>query len=102
MLLSGGNQQKVVISKWLAEQCDILIFDEPTVGIDVGTKQEIYKIMSELTAQGISIIVVSSYLPEVIGLADNIIVMYEGRMTGSIPKEEVTEAKLMTYASGMQ
>ena len=100
--LSGGNQQKVVISKWLAEQCDILIFDEPTVGIDVGTKQEIYKIMSELTAQGISIIVVSSYLPEVIGLADNIIVMYEGRMTGSIPKEEVTEAKLMTYASGMQ
>ena len=99
--LSGGNQQKVVISKWLAEQCEILIFDEPTVGIDVGTKQEIYRIMSELTAHGISIIVVSSYLPEVIGLSDQIVVMYEGKMTGTLSKDEASEAILMKYASGM-
>lgn len=99
--LSGGNQQKVVISKWLAENCDILIFDEPTVGIDVGTKQEIYKIMSELTQAGISIIVVSSYLPEVIGLSDQIVVMYEGSMTGNMQKKEASETILMRYASGV-
>ncbi len=99
--LSGGNQQKVVIGKWLAVDCDILIFDEPTVGIDVGTKQEIYKIMSELTKKGISIIVVSSYLPEVIGLSDQVVVMYEGKMTGNILKAEASEAVLMKHASGI-
>lgn len=82
--LSGGNQQKVVLAKWLARDCEVLIFDEPTRGIDVGAKYEIYCLMNELAAKGKVIIMVSSELPEVLGMADRILVMHEGRITGEI------------------
>ncbi|MEO2028443.1 MAG: sugar ABC transporter ATP-binding protein [Fuerstiella sp.] len=82
--LSGGNQQKVVLAKWLQLNAEVLIFDEPTRGIDVGAKHEIYQLMNELTAQGKSIIMISSELPEVIGMSDRILVMHEGRITGEI------------------
>ena len=82
--LSGGNQQKVVLAKWLERQCEVLIFDEPTRGIDVGAKYEIYLLMNELAAQGKAIIMISSELPEVLGMADRILVMHEGRITGEI------------------
>ena len=82
--LSGGNQQKLVLAKWLARQCDILIFDEPTRGVDVGAKFEIYSLMRDLVAQGISILMISSEMPEVLGLADRVLVMHDGRITGTI------------------
>lgn len=82
--LSGGNQQKVVLAKWLARQCDILLFDEPTRGVDVGAKFEIYSLMRSLVAQGVSILMISSEMPEVLGLADRILVMHDGRITGEI------------------
>jgi ribose transport system ATP-binding protein len=84
-LLSGGNQQKVVIAKWLLRDCDILIFDEPTRGIDVGAKSEIYKLLQTLAEQGRAIIVISSELPEVLRLSHRIAVMCEGRLTGILP-----------------
>ena len=84
-LLSGGNQQKVVIAKWLLRDCDVLIFDEPTRGIDVGAKAEIYRLLNELAAQGKAIIVISSELPEVLRLSHRIAVMCEGRLTGILP-----------------
>ena len=87
--LSGGNQQKVVIAKLLCCDPDVLIFDEPTVGVDVGAKEEIYKIMEGLTAQGKSIILISSYLPEVMGLSDRLIVMAQGKITGEFAGEEL-------------
>ena len=87
--LSGGNQQKVVIGKLLCFEPDVLIFDEPTVGVDVGAKQEIYKIIEKLTAQGKGIILISSYLPEVMGLADRLIIMARGHITGSFNHEEI-------------
>jgi ABC-type sugar transport system ATPase subunit len=82
--LSGGNQQKIVLAKWLERHCDVLIFDEPTRGIDVGTKYEIYLLINQLTAQGKAIIMISSELPEVLGMADRILVMHEGRISGEI------------------
>jgi ABC-type sugar transport system ATPase subunit len=82
--LSGGNQQKVVLAKWLQVNAKVLIFDEPTRGIDVGAKHEIYQLMNDLTAQGKSIIMISSELPEVLGMSDRILVMHEGRITGEI------------------
>lgn len=91
--LSGGNQQKVVIAKLLCRNPEILIFDEPTVGVDVGAKEEIYKIMESLTAQGRSIILISSYLPEVMGLADRLIVMAQGRITAQFSKDEIENLK---------
>lgn len=99
--LSGGNQQKVVISKWLAQESDIFIFDEPTVGIDVGAKQEIYKIFEQLLSQGKSIIVISSYLPEVMGLSNRILVMYEGKQMGILNKSEFDDEKILRLASGI-
>jgi len=84
-LLSGGNQQKVVIAKWLLRDCDILIFDEPTRGIDVGAKSEIYKLLNALAAEGKAIIVISSELPEILRLSHRIAVMCEGRLTGILP-----------------
>jgi len=84
-LLSGGNQQKVVIAKWLLRDCDILIFDEPTRGIDVGAKSEIYRLLNELAGQGKAIIVISSELPEILRLSHRIAVMCEGRLTGVLP-----------------
>jgi ribose transport system ATP-binding protein len=84
-LLSGGNQQKVVIAKWLLRDCDVLIFDEPTRGIDIGAKSEIYALLEDLAAQGRAIIVISSELPEVMRLSHRIAVMCEGRLTGILP-----------------
>lgn len=100
--LSGGNQQKVVIAKLLCRQPDILIFDEPTVGVDVGAKQEIYKLMESLTAQGRGIILISSYLPEVMGLADRLIVMSQGKITAEFDQESLkalTEEDVLKKAS---
>ncbi|AOT69592.1 sugar ABC transporter ATP-binding protein [Geosporobacter ferrireducens] len=99
--LSGGNQQKVVISKWLAQESDIFIFDEPTVGIDVGAKQEIYKIFEQLLSQGKSIIIISSYLPEVMGLSNRILVMYEGKQMGILEKSEFDDEEILRLASGI-
>lgn len=97
--LSGGNQQKVVIAKWLARDCDILIFDEPTRGIDVGAKSEIYHLMNELTAQGKSIIMISSEMTEILRMSDRIIVMCEGRKTGEISIEEASQESIMHAAT---
>src|SRR5580704_16042300 len=99
--LSGGNQQKVVVAKWLSRQSDIFIFDEPTVGVDVGAKVEIYKLIEALLAKGNAIILVSSYLPEVMGLADRIIVVYEGNVTGTLQQSEFEEEKILRLASGI-
>ena len=97
--LSGGNQQKVVIAKWLIRNCDILIFDEPTRGIDVGAKSEIYTLMNELTREGKSIIMISSELPEILRMSDRIIVMCEGRLTGEIPIEKASQEAIMEYGT---
>lgn len=97
--LSGGNQQKVVIAKWLVRDCEVLIFDEPTRGIDVGAKSEIYHLMNELASQGKSIIMISSELPEVLRMSDRVIVMCEGRITEEIPIEEASQEKIMTAAT---
>ena len=97
--LSGGNQQKVVLAKWLEKNCDILIFDEPTRGIDVGAKSEIYKLMNDLAAQGKSIIMISSELPELLRMSDRIVVMCEGSKTGELSIEEATQEKIMTLAT---
>ncbi|MDR9791802.1 sugar ABC transporter ATP-binding protein [Aeribacillus pallidus] len=97
--LSGGNQQKIVIAKWLAKNCDILIFDEPTRGIDVGAKTEIYQLLNELAQQGKSIIMISSELPEILRMSHRIIVMCEGRITGELTNEEASQEKIMDYAT---
>ncbi|MDR0552609.1 MAG: sugar ABC transporter ATP-binding protein [Holosporales bacterium] len=97
--LSGGNQQKVVISRWLNRGSEILIFDEPTVGVDVGTKREIYKIFENLTKKGNSIIIVSSYLPEIMGVADKAVTMREGKQTGVIERNDFNEELLLKYAT---
>lgn len=98
--LSGGNQQKVVLSRWLMNNPKILILDEPTRGIDVGAKYEIYKIIDELTSEGVGIIMISSELPELLGMSDRILVMCEGRITGQVDREEATQEKIMTLATG--
>ena len=97
--LSGGNQQKVVIAKWLTADTDILIFDEPTRGIDVGAKSEIYKLLNELARQGKSIIMISSELPEVLRMSHRIVVMCEGRITGELSSAEATQEKIMQLAT---
>ena len=98
--LSGGNQQKVLIGKWLAAHPKILILDEPTRGIDVGAKAEIYQIMNSLAEQGVSIIMISSEMPELIGMADRIYVMYEGEITGEVDRKDFTQEKIMYHAAG--
>jgi ribose transport system ATP-binding protein len=97
--LSGGNQQKVVIAKWLINDCDILIFDEPTRGIDVGAKNEIYKLMNKLASEGKSIIMISSEMTEILRMSDRIVVMCEGRKTGEIRIEEATQEVIMNMAT---
>lgn len=97
--LSGGNQQKIVIAKWLARDCDILIFDEPTRGIDVGAKSEIYHLMNELVAQGKSIIMISSEMTEILRMSDRVIVMCEGKKTGEISIEEASQELIMHTAT---
>ena len=98
--LSGGNQQKVVLAKWLMTQPKILILDEPTRGIDVGAKYEIYTLMNQLVEQGLSIIMISSELPEVLGMSDRILVMHEGKIKGELSWEQATQEKIMSYATG--
>ena len=97
--LSGGNQQKVVIAKWLTRDSEILIFDEPTRGIDVGAKNEIYKLMNRLAAEGKSIIMISSEMTEVLRMSDRIIVMCEGKITGNIDISEATQEHIMNHAT---
>jgi ribose transport system ATP-binding protein len=97
--LSGGNQQKVVVAKWLIRNCDILVFDEPTRGIDVGAKSEIYHLMNELTREGKSIIMISSELPEILRMSDRILVMSEGKITGELPIEKADQEAIMGYAT---
>lgn len=98
-LLSGGNQQKVVIARWLMRDCDILIFDEPTRGIDVGAKEEIYRLMQQLADAGKSIIVISSELPEILRVANRIAVFANGRITGTLRNEEASQEKIMQLAA---
>ena len=97
--LSGGNQQKVVIAKWLTRNCDILIFDEPTRGIDVGAKNEIYKLMNQLAAEGKAIIMISSEMTEILRMSDRIVVMCEGKKTGELDISEATQENIMNMAT---
>ena len=100
--LSGGNQQKVVLAKSLAGNSDIILFDEPTRGIDVGAKKEIYVLMNELARQGMAIIMISSEMEELLGMSDRILVMHEGELTGELSKEEATQEKILKLASGIK
>ncbi|GAB2894793.1 sugar ABC transporter ATP-binding protein [Paraburkholderia jirisanensis] len=98
-LLSGGNQQKIVIAKWLERDCDVLFFDEPTRGIDVGAKSEIYKLLRALAAQGKAIVMISSELPEILRMSDRIVVMCEGRITGELSAGDATQERIMHLAT---
>ncbi len=98
--LSGGNQQKVILARWLATGSEILLFDEPTRGIDVGAKQEIYQLINSLAEEGKGIVFISSEMPELIGMSDRIIVMHEGEIRGEFSKEEATQEKILHLASG--
>ena len=100
MFLSGGNQQKVVLAKWLALQPKVLIMDEPTRGIDVGAKAEVHALMSQLAQAGMGIIMISSELPEILGMSDRVLVMHEGRVAALLDQAEATQEKIMAYASG--
>jgi inositol transport system ATP-binding protein len=97
--LSGGNQQKVLIARWLLTRPRILILDEPTRGIDVGAKAEIHKLITELAVQGVAVFMISSELPEVLGMSDRILVMHEGRMTGIVDRKDATQVRIMELAS---
>jgi len=99
-MLSGGNQQKVVLAKWLATTPRVLIVDEPTRGIDIGTKAEVHRLMSQLAGDGVAVLMVSSELPEVLGMADRILVMHEGRLTADIPRAQAGEESVMRAATG--
>jgi ribose transport system ATP-binding protein len=98
--LSGGNQQKVVLARWLAARCRVLLFDEPTRGIDVGAKAEIYELIGELVEQGVAVILISSEMPELLGLADRVAVMHEGRLQGVLRRSEATQEMIMELALG--
>jgi ABC-type sugar transport system ATPase subunit len=98
--LSGGNQQKVVLAKWLLTNPRVLFLDEPTRGIDVGAKQEIYAQINRLAERGLAIVLVSSELPEVLGLSDRVIVLHEGRVTGEFARAEATPEAVMSCAAG--
>ena len=98
--LSGGNQQKVILAKWLLAKPEVLILDEPTRGVDVGAKYEIYQIMNELVSKGVAIIMISSELPEILGMSDRIYVMHEGTINGELTRENATQEKILYCASG--
>jgi ABC-type sugar transport system ATPase subunit len=98
--LSGGNQQKVVLAKWIMSKSKILILDEPTKGIDIPSKVDVYNVMNELVTKDVSIILISSDVDEVIGMCDRIMVLYNGRIVSVIPREEATREKIMFYATG--
>lgn len=99
--LSGGNQQKVVLAKWIAREVDVLILDEPTRGVDVGAKEEIHRIIVELARQGVGIILISSELPEILGMSDRVIVMHEGRITGVLNAKDATQEAIMSFSTGV-
>ena len=98
--LSGGNQQKVVLAKWLASEPRVLILDEPTRGVDIGAKVEVHRIISELAASGLGIIVISSDLPEVLAMSDRVLVLHEGAITAEIARADATEEAVMFAATG--
>ena len=98
--LSGGNQQKVVLGKWLATKPDVLILDEPTRGVDVNAKYEIYTVINELAKEGIAIIMVSSELPEIINMCDNVCVIRAGKLVGKLGKDQMNQEEIMKYAAG--
>ncbi|MEY8354241.1 sugar ABC transporter ATP-binding protein [Lachnospiraceae bacterium 54-53] len=100
--LSGGNQQKVVLAKWLLGNPDIIIFDEPTRGIDIGAKREIYLLISKLAKEGKAVIVISSEMSEIMGISDRILVMCEGKLTGEVPRDQFSQEKILSYASNME
>jgi ABC-type sugar transport system ATPase subunit len=100
--LSGGNQQKVVLAKWLVAQPQVLILDEPTRGVDVGAKAEIYAIIRTLARRGTAILMISSELPELLRMADRILVMHEGRLTGEVTAAEATEEAILSLAIGQR
>jgi ABC-type sugar transport system ATPase subunit len=100
--MSGGNQQKVILARWLSVGTRILIMDEPTRGIDVGSKSEIYQIMHELTKQGVGIIMISSELPEVLGMSDRIMIMRQGTIVKELSRAEASEEEIMKYAVGSE
>ncbi len=99
--LSGGNQQKVVLAKWIARDIDVLILDEPTRGVDIGAKEEIYRLIIDFARQGLAIIIVSSELPEILGMSDRIIVIHEGKLAGRLDAATATQESVMGYAAGM-
>ena len=99
-LLSGGNQQKVLVSRWMLGDPDILILDEPTRGIDIGAKSDIYALMVQLAKQGKAIIMISSELPEIIGMSDRVVVMHEGKVTGILNRDELDQERILSYAAG--
>jgi rhamnose transport system ATP-binding protein len=99
-VLSGGNQQKVVLAKWLATEPQVLIVDEPTRGIDVGTKSEVHRLLSELAGRGVAVLMISSELPEVLGMADRVLVMHEGRLVSELSREEADEESVIRAATG--
>ncbi|HEX6736775.1 MAG TPA: ATP-binding cassette domain-containing protein, partial [Vicinamibacteria bacterium] len=98
--LSGGNQQKLLLARYLLRPRSVLILDEPTRGIDVGAKAEIYGLMNRLTAQGLAILMISSELPEVLGMSDRVVVMHEGRTRGELPRGQATSERVMELATG--
>ncbi len=98
--LSGGNQQKVALGKWLAVRPDVLILDEPTRGIDVGSKSEVYRLVRRLADAGVAVIMISSEMEEILGLADRVLVLHEGRQTGIVAHEDMTEERIMHLATG--
>jgi rhamnose transport system ATP-binding protein len=99
--LSGGNQQKAVLAKWLARRPKLLIVDEPTRGIDIGTKAEVHRLLSELAAQGVGVLMISSELPEVLGMADRIVVLFEGRVMREFARADADEDSIMRAATGL-
>jgi rhamnose transport system ATP-binding protein len=99
-LLSGGNQQKVVLAKWLARQPSLLIVDEPTRGIDIGTKSEVHRLVSSLAGEGVAVLVISSELPEVLTVADRVLVMREGRLVATLTREQATEESIVAAGTG--
>jgi ribose transport system ATP-binding protein len=98
--LSGGNQQKVALAKWLSIDSKLIIIDEPTRGVDVGAKIEIYHLINEVAKKGVGVIVISSDMPEIMGIADRILVMYKGTIFGELPKEKFTEENILRYSIG--
>jgi rhamnose transport system ATP-binding protein len=100
--LSGGNQQKVVLSKWLAAEPRIFVLDEPTHGVDVGTKADVHRTISHLAAQGLTILLISSELPEILAMSDRVLVMREGRLVAELPRADATQERIIGAAAGVQ